>query len=132
MKVLALFELLVGFASGFGIVTVLGSLAGISTPVWSAQFFVYWGILFAAPVLLVVGAALTLAGAAEKPAAMLMLFGSAILTCLAVYIASSIPAERARGALTLGLVAVVVGIVVIAFASDVAAYKIYRLASRMR
>lgn len=130
--ILAIFELLVGLASGFATLILLGSLAGISTPVWGVQFVLYWGSLFAGPLMLVIGAVLTLAGAAQKPAAVLTMLGSATLTCWVIYLASSVPAERARGALNLGLVVLVVGVVFIALASDLAAYKIYRLVGRVR
>lgn len=130
--VLAIFELLVGLSSGLATLFLLGSLAGISTPVWSPHFFFYWGRLFAGPLLLVIGAALILVGAAERPAAILMILGSTLLTCWAIYLASSILAERARGALNPGLVLLVGGVVVMALASALVAYKIYRLIDRMR
>ena len=133
MKVLlAIFELLVGLASGFAGFILLASLAGISTPVWNVRFFLYWGGIFAGPLMVVIGAALTLAGTAEKAAAVLTMLGSAILTCWAIYLASSIPAERSRGALSAGLIVLVVGIVFVALASDIAAYKIYRLVGRVQ
>lgn len=133
MKVaLAIFELFVGLAYGFAAFVMLASLAGISTPIWNAQFFLYWGGLFAGPLLLIVGAALTLAGTAQKWPALLTMLGSAILTGWTIYLASLIPAERARGALNMSLVLLVAGVVFIALASDLAAYKIYRLAARVR
>ena len=130
--VLAIFELLVGLASGFAMLILLASLAGTSTPVWGLRFFLYWGSLLAGPLMLVIGAVLTLVGAAQKPSAVLTMLGSATLTCWVIYLASSAPAEHARGALNLGLGVLVVGVVLIALASDLAAYKIYRLVGRVR
>ena len=92
--VLAIFELLTGLAAGAGALLMLASLAGISTPTWSFQFFLYWGAMFAGPLQLVIGALLTLMKTAERPAAVLILIGAATLTCWAIYLVSSVPAER--------------------------------------
>ena len=85
-KHLAVSELLLGGVLGLGVLILFASMAGISTPIWTIWFFLYWGGLIAGPLLIVIGASLTLFGVALKRAAVVMELGSGILSCWAVYL----------------------------------------------
>jgi hypothetical protein len=69
-KILAISELLLACAFGLGILIFFVSMSNISTPTWQLQFFLYWGAMTSGPLLLVIGASLTLFDVALKRAAM--------------------------------------------------------------
>jgi hypothetical protein len=69
-KILAISELLLGSALGLSVLILFASMAGISSPIWTFWFFLYWGGLISGPLLLVIGASLTLFDVALKRAAM--------------------------------------------------------------
>jgi hypothetical protein len=65
-KALAVLELLVGLAFGFEVFVFRTSMFGISTPIWGIKFFLFWGSMFAGPLLLFVGGVLVLLGVAPS------------------------------------------------------------------
>lgn len=121
-------ELAIGILTGVASLFMFSSLAAISAPQWGAKFVIFWGALFVGPLLLVVGALATLLNIALKPAALLTLVGSVVLCCWALYSISSIPAERARGALTSRDLILVGSLLLVALVSNLAAYRLYKLA----
>lgn len=132
MKTLAIFELLVGLASGFAAFVLLASMFGISTPLWDSRFFLYWGLMFAGPLLLIVGGILVLAGVALKSGSILTIIGAAVLTCWALYLISGLPTDIARRGTDLGMIVIASITLLVAIASDFAAYKIFRAQGGLR
>jgi len=109
---------------------IFSSLWGITEPIWSAKFFLWWGFLFAGPLGLIVGAVLTLWRKRGKFGPLLTLASSAVLTCWAIDILIDVPSELARRTPNLSPLVIVAGIVLMAITSDLAAYKIYQIAGR--
>jgi hypothetical protein len=129
-KILAISELLLGGVLGLGVLILFASMAGISTPIWTLWFFLYWGGLIAGPLLIVIGASLTLFGVALKRAAVMMRLGSGILSCWAVYLVIGLFQEMAHRSLNTSLLSIMIAIVFIVLLSNFAAYKIYGLAAK--
>jgi hypothetical protein len=127
VKGLAIFELLIGIASGLAGFVLLASMFGISTPVWGARFFFYWGSLFAGPVLLIVGAVLLLIGVAPKSSGALTILGATVLSFWTVYLVAAMLTDQAQRGIDVGMIMIVATICVVAVAADFAAYKISRL-----
>jgi hypothetical protein len=131
VKVLwAIVELTIGILTGASCLFMLTSIAAVSEPEWAVQLALYWGAMFAVPLLLLVGALVTLSNMAQRTAAILTLVGSIVLSGWAIYAMSAIPQERAQGRLSSPLLLVVGSLLLIALVSDLAAYKLYKLANK--
>jgi len=124
---LAVFELVVGLASGLAVFVFLTSMAGIADFEVTIQGILFWLTLGLGPILLVVGPILLLAHPTGKLGSALVLAGAAILTCWAVYFAVGVPTSRPDGELDLRRLLIPVSVLAVAFASDVAAFRIWTL-----
>jgi hypothetical protein len=91
---------------------------------------VWWGLLLAGPLGLVVGAVLTLWRKRGKFGPLLTVASSAVVTCWAIDILIDVPSELARRPPNLSPLVIVAGIVLMAITSDLAAYKMYKIAGR--
>lgn len=129
-KILAISELLLGSALGLCVLILFASMAGISSPIWTYWFFLYWGGLIAGPLLIVIGASLTLFGVALKRAAVMMRVGSGMVLCWAVYLVIGLFQEMAHRSLNTSSLSIVIAIVFIVLLSNFAAYKIYDLVAK--
>lgn len=127
--ILAVFELVVGLASGFAAFVFLASMAGSGEFEVTIQGILFWLTLGLGPILLVVGPILALARPTGKLGSALVFAGAAILTCWAVYFAVGAPTSQPDGGLDLRRLLIPVSVLAVAFASDVAAYKIWTLDS---
>jgi hypothetical protein len=129
-KILAISELLLACAFGLGVLIFFVSMSNISTPTWQLQFFLYWGAMTSGPLLLVIGASLTLFDVALKRAAMIMALGSGILSCWAVYLVIGLFEEMARRSPDRRSLATMTAIFCMVLLSDFAAYKSYGLVAK--
>lgn len=131
-RALALFEVLVGLAYGFAVFVFLTSMFGISTPIWGIQFLLYWGSMFAGPLLLLVGGLLILISVAPKLGSILVIFGGAALTCWVLYFLYGIADETVRQGTDKGMIMIGAVTFLVVLAADVAAYKIGKAAGVLR
>ena len=127
---LALLQLGIGPVFAAGDLIIFSSLWRITEPIWGAKFFLWWGFLFAGPLGLVVGAVLTLSRKRGKSGPLLTLLSSAVLTCWAIGILIDLPSDLAKRTPNLSSLVIVAAIVLMAITSDLAAYKIYKIAVR--
>ena len=126
MKVtLAIFELVVGLASGFAVFVFFTSMVGIAEFEFTIQGILFWLTLAPGPILLVVGAILALARPTGKFGSALVLAGAAILTCWAIYFALVSPTGRPDGGLDLRRLLIPLSVLAVALTSDVVAYRIW-------
>jgi len=124
--ILAVFELVVGLAFGFAIFVLFASMAGAAEFEVTIHGILFWLALGLGPILLVVGPVLALARPMGKLGSTLVLAGAAILTCWAVYFAVAVPTGQRDGGLDLRRLLIPLLVLAVAFASDVAAYRIWR------
>lgn len=132
MRVLALFELAVGLASGCVALLFFTSMAGIAEFEATIQGVLFWLTLCLGPILLVVGAILELARPTGKLGATLILAGAATLTCWAIYFAVVDTTGQPDGRVDLRRLLIPASALVIALASDVAACRIWTLTAALR
>ncbi len=124
---LSVWEIFVALASGAAVLDMLASALGLGGVVWNVQSFFYVGALSAVPVLLLVGATLTLTRTARKVASLLMIAGSGILTAWGLYMTVDLPAEWSRGTADTTDIVITATVLVVGVCSVIAAYKLYTL-----